>query len=170
DLVVADHASHFSKDALAAVIEAGGYRLLVCGNMVLGKEITALASPLAGVGSTAAQGSKNDGVAIARRNLAWLQQTLEEGRRLAIGSRPFGIFGTSIAGVWIGTALAGSIDFFVDEDENRVGRDYFGTPILAPAGVPAGATVFVCLEPKLAQTIAARHGRGSRDYVVPPPL
>src|SRR5262249_3191149 len=48
DLVVADHASHFSKDTLARVIRAAGYHVLACGNIVLGKEITALASPRAG--------------------------------------------------------------------------------------------------------------------------
>ncbi len=170
DLVVADHASHFSKATLARVIESAGYRLLACGNMVLGKEITALASPLSGAVSAALQNGNNNAAETARRNLSWLEQILDEGRALASASRPFGIFGTSIAGVWIGSALGESIDFFVDEDENRVGRDYFGAPILAPADVPAGATVFVCLEPKLAQTIAARHRDASRHYIAPPQL
>src|SRR5262249_49135086 len=171
DLVVADHASHFSKEVLAALIQAAGYRLIACGNTVLGKEITALAAPIPDARITAAQKRNNDdGTAIARRNLSWLEQTAQQARGLADASRPFGVFGTSIAGVWIGTALGESIDFFVDEDENRFGRDYFGTPILAPPAVPEGATVFVCLEPNLAKTIAARHGSASRPYIAPPPL
>jgi SAM-dependent methyltransferase len=169
DLVVADHASHFSKATLARVIEAAGFRLLACGNLVLGKEITALASPLPRA-AVAPPCSNINEAEMARRNISWLKQTMHQGRTLANSSKPFGIFGTSIAGVWIGTALGNSVDFFVDEDENRIGRDYFGAPILAPSGVPTGATVFVCLEPKLAEAIAARHSDTSRRYIAPPPL
>jgi hypothetical protein len=106
----------------------------------------------------------------ARRNLAWLDDVLQSGLRLARENRPFGVFGTSIAGVWIGSALGDGIQFYVDEDEVRIGRDYFGAPIVSPAGVPSGGTVFVCLEPKLAATIAARHAQADRRFVVPPPL
>ena len=59
----------------------------------------------------------------------------------------------------------GKIAFFVDEDEARIGRDYFGIPIIAPSQVPLGATVFVCLEPNLAQAIAARHAERTRKYI-----
>src|SRR5262249_33992606 len=38
DLVVADHASHFSKATLVAVVEAAGYDVLACGSLVVGKE------------------------------------------------------------------------------------------------------------------------------------
>jgi hypothetical protein len=75
------------------------------------------------------------------------------------------VFGTSIAGVWIASSIGKKITFFVDEDQARIGRDYFGIPIISPSEVPAGATVFVCLEPELAQTIAARHSDLSRRYV-----
>ena len=35
--------------------------------------------------------------------------------------------------------LEGKVDFFVDEDQNRIGRQLMGRPIVAPAQVPAGA-------------------------------
>ncbi len=163
DLVVADHASHFSKTSLARVVEAAGYEVLSCGNAVIGKEITLLARPLGAGGRKYPSGETAPD--LARRNLAWLEHTLDQAHALAKKDQAFGVFGTSIAGLWIGSALGNKIGFFVDEDQARIGRDYFGIPILAPSQVPAGATVFVCLEPKLAQTIAARHRERTRHYV-----
>jgi SAM-dependent methyltransferase len=170
DMVVADHASHFSKSTLAAVVKAAGYEVIACGNVVLDKEITLLARPLHDAHAVAPQPSCDGASEYARRNLAWLEDTIARGHSLAEQSRTFGIFGTSIAGVWIKAALGEHIDFFVDEDEVRVGRRYFGIPVLAPSSVPAGATVFVCLEPKLAQAIVARHSDSIRRYIATPPL
>jgi len=61
-------------------------------------------------------------------------------------------------------------DFYVDEDPARIGRDYFGIPILAPEDIPSGSTIFVCLEPKIAADIAARHSGAGRHFVVLPPV
>jgi SAM-dependent methyltransferase len=170
DLVVADHASHFSKATVVAVVEAAGYDVLACGNLVVGKEITLLARPLHKKSIGHLRESRAPASATAQRNLAWLGETLEQARRLAHDNRPFGIFGTSIASVWIGSTLGSSIEFYVDEDELRIGRKYFGAPIIAPADIPSGGIVFVCLEPKLAAAISARHQGPDRRFVVPPPL
>jgi len=167
DLVVADHASHFSKATLRAVVEAAGYDVIACGNVVIGKEITLLAKPIRGKPPQPLQRSNDTS---AGRNLAWLADTLTLGRQLARESRPYGVFGTSIAGVWIGSALDREIQFYVDEDQERVGRQYFGVPIIAPAAIPRGATVFICLEPQLASAIASRHAGPDRRLVIPPPL
>jgi 2-polyprenyl-3-methyl-5-hydroxy-6-metoxy-1,4-benzoquinol methylase len=170
DLFVADHASHFSKSMLAAAVEAAGYAVLVCGNLVIGKEITLLARPLHGKPTGWPRAPRAEATAMARRNLTWLDEILQRGRRIADESRPFGVFGTSIAGAWIGSALGSSIEFYVDEDEHRIGRKYFGAPIISPADIPPGGTVFICLEPKLAAAIATRHQGPGRSFVVPPQL
>jgi len=170
DMVVADHASHFSKATISAVVRAAGYEVIACGNLVVGKEITLLARPLHDAHPAGPELADQGAAPFARRNLAWLEETLNRGRALAGESRPFGIFGTSIAGIWIHSAIGSNVDFFVDEDDMRVGRKYFGVPILAPTSVPAGATVFVCLEPELSQAIAARHDDSTRRYVTSPAL
>ena len=170
DLVVADHASHFVKATIAAVVEAAGYELLSCGNHVVAKEITLLARPLPEDVAHCVNSGRSDAAEMARRRLAWLEQTLQYGRRLASEARPLGIFGTSIAGVWIAAGIDNKFDFYVDEDRARIGRDYFGVPILAPADIPSGSTIFVCLEPKLAADIAARYSGLGRHFVVPPPV
>jgi SAM-dependent methyltransferase len=170
DLVVADHASHFVGATIAAVVEAAGYELIACGNRIVGKEITVLARPLPDSAVRRLNSGRPDAVANAGRRIAWLEATLQCGRRLAGEARPLGIFGTSIAGVWIAAGLDNKFDFYVDEDRARIGRDYFGIPILSPADIPSGSTVFVCLEPKLAADIAARYSGPGRHFVVPPPV
>jgi SAM-dependent methyltransferase len=165
DLVVADHASHFSKTTLARVVEAGGYEVLSCGNLVIGKEITLLARPLPAHHAAHSQGQTAIDAGLAASNLSWLDETIDQAYALANENDAFGVFGTSIAGVWIGSTMGKKISFFVDEDEARIGRDYFGIPIIAPSQVPLGSTVFVCLEPNLAQAIAARHADHTRKYI-----
>jgi SAM-dependent methyltransferase len=170
DLVVADHSSHFSKVTLRAEVEAAGYEVLACGNLVVAKEITLLARAVSDQPSTHLRTAPPGATDMATRNLAWLDATLECGERLAHGTRPLGVFGTGIAGIWIGNVIGNSLDFYCDEDMARVGHDYFGVPIIAPSAIPAGATVFVCLEPNLAKAIADRHGLPDRYFVVPPPV
>ena len=170
DFVVADHSSHLAKTTLASIVEAAGYEVVACGNLVVGKEITLLARPLHSKPIGALRAAESDARTVAERNLAWLEATMQCGRKFAQEHRPFGVFGTSIAGVWIANALDYKIDFYVDEDEVRIGRDYFGAPIVAANAVPAGGTIFVCLEPKLAAAIIARHQSEGRRYLPPPPL
>jgi hypothetical protein len=57
--------------------------------------------------------------------------------RLSPGSRPFGIFGTSIAGTWLYGELGDRTSFFVDEDPARAGKAHLGVRIIAPPNVPA---------------------------------
>jgi 2-polyprenyl-3-methyl-5-hydroxy-6-metoxy-1,4-benzoquinol methylase len=168
DLVVADHASHFSKATMAAEVEAAGYQVLACGNLVVGKEITVVARPLQDRPATRQRKVQPGATDVARRNLAWLNETLKSGEKLAREKRPLGVFGTGIAGVWIGNVIRDHLDFYCDEDEARIGHDYLEIPIIGPADIPASATVFVCLEPKLAAAIAARLSTPDRHVVVPP--
>ena len=170
DLIVGDHSSHFFKVTLRAEVEAAGYEVLACGNLVVDKEITLLARPLHNQPVIRLRTAQLSATDIAKSNLAWLDATLECGERLAHGARPLGVFGTGIAGIWIGKVIANNLDFYCDEDEVRIGRDYFGVPIIAPSAIPVGATVFVCLEPRLAKAIATCHSLPDRHFVVPLPL
>jgi hypothetical protein len=55
-----------------------------------------------------------------KAHIAWLEGVLnaaKEGRK----RRRFGIFGTSIAAMWLFGEIGDDVDFFVDEDPNRLG-------------------------------------------------
>lgn len=164
DLVVADHLSHFSLDTLRYLASRAGLTAATATTSVLGKEITFIGrsgqTPLPRPAAAA-------GFRTARATVTWLQSVIDRARALS-KEGPFGIFGTSISGMWLYGALGGRIDFFVDEDKSRIGRDYEGKPIMAPRDAPAGSTVYVPLTPAVSTKVVARlAGHGAR--FVPPP-
>ncbi len=85
----------------------------------------------------------------------WLRSLVQAGEKAAAGGR-FGIFGTSIAGVWLYGQLGARVAFFVDEDPKRVGTQLFGVPIVAPQSAPAGSAVLLAFVP---QGAAAQAGQ-----------
>ncbi|HWA46102.1 MAG TPA: class I SAM-dependent methyltransferase [Hypericibacter adhaerens] len=164
DLLVADHLCHFSLDTLRYLASRAGLTAAVATTSVLGKEITYLGhsghQPLPKPGAPS-------GFRIAGATIAWLRTVIERARALSDRGQ-FGIFGTSISGMWLYGALEGRIDFFVDEDKSRIGGRYKGKPIFAPQDAPADSTVYVPLTPIVSEKVVARlEGLGAR--FVPPP-
>jgi SAM-dependent methyltransferase len=169
DLLVADHLMHFSRATLGYLAARAGLSVDVLRNDVLPKEITLLAKKGQ---PSAKQPDPAAGVRILNDNLVWLERVLASATAAAGEAASFGIFGTSISGMWLYGALADRVGFFLDEDQSRIGRSYQGRPILAPADRPAGATVYVPLAPAIAGQVVERHrdnGRGG-CFIGPPPL
>jgi len=166
DLVIADHASHFTPRTLDVLLAETGFERLTLSTEWVKKEISVLARttetpvgrPLADCAST-----------FLTHQLNWLENTLDHAHKAA-RSAPFGLFGTSIAAVWLTAALADQIDFYLDEDEERQGRYFFGKPVLHPEQAPHGSTVFVGLAPAIAAQIAERLRRLGLRTVLPPDL
>jgi 2-polyprenyl-3-methyl-5-hydroxy-6-metoxy-1,4-benzoquinol methylase len=77
-----------------------------------------------------------------------------------------GVFGTSIAGLWVGTALGESLTHWVDEDADRVGRTLWDRVIYAPATVPGEALVVLPYVPSIADGLLKRLVQGSNLVVV----
>ena len=103
---------------LAADVQAAGYEVLACGNLVIGKEITLLARPSPNEPAAPPRAAQPDAARLAKRNLAWLNATLQLGEQLAGETHPFGVFGTSIAGV--GSAMESEISTFTPTRTNCV--------------------------------------------------
>jgi SAM-dependent methyltransferase len=167
DLLIADHATHFTPASLEALLIRAGYAVVRMETEWVKKELSVLARPV-DAPPTPAQAAQPQG--LAQRHLGWLDATLEAARRAAEGAQGFGVFGTSIAATWLAGGLAPLIDFHVDEDASRQGRDFFGKPILPPSAVPPGATVFLALAPAVAEAIAARLAPLGIVAVKPPAL
>jgi hypothetical protein len=94
-------------------------------------------------------------IAKIEREVAWLARMLSEAREAAHASS-FGIFGTSVAATWLAADLENKVAFFVDEDPARQGRLHLGRPILAPAQVPPGSTVYLAFVPAISDAISRR--------------
>lgn len=154
-LLVADHCSHFSPGLLAGVVKAAGFEVQHATNQWVAKEISVAARP----GPNSDKGHtislpQSDSLKVFN---GWqqLHLILEKVEPLARHEN-FGLFGTAIAATWLDAQLNRAARFFVDEDSNRVGKTHLGRPIVSPADVPAGATIFVALPQPLAGNVAER--------------
>jgi SAM-dependent methyltransferase len=160
DLVVADHAMHFLRHDLARLLVRTGYDPGVIASDWVVKELSAVAHPAPdGVILKTADltGSRPDAARrFVQSQVRWLQAVLDDARTVATEAHDFGIFGSSIAAVWLFGHLRDEVSFFVDEDLSRRNAELFGHPILSPQDVPAGSTVFVPLIPRVAQAVVAR--------------
>jgi SAM-dependent methyltransferase len=169
DLLVADHMMHFSPTHLSHAARRAGLSTLVLRDDVLPKEITMLA--VRGGASTLPSCNPLPGLALIKQHVDWLSRVLEAARAAAMLSPPFGIFGTSISGMWLYGGLRDQVSFFIDEDRTRIGGSFDGRPILAPSDAPKGSSIFVPLVPSVAAGIAGRlNGTGGGQFVLPPPM
>ena len=150
DLLIADHMMHFSPVHLSYLAQRAGLKVSALHDDVLPKEITMLARQ--GEGHYARPNPERNS-AIVARHIDWLTRLLDVARETAAKASAFGIFGTSISGMWLYGALGEDVAFFVDEDKTRIGNSVNGKPILAPADVPDGAMVFLPLHPGAAANI-----------------
>jgi SAM-dependent methyltransferase len=160
DLLIADHATHFTPDVLTRVLRAAGFGIVSIATDWVAKEISAVARPdgVSAPLASRAVAQENDRLVAS---LTWLE-AVARGARSAAASGNFGVFGTSIAGVWLYGEVEGRVDFFLDEDRSRVGGQLFDRPILRPQDRPAG-NLFVALAPAVARDVASRlsaDGRG----------
>jgi len=108
-----------------------------------------------------------DTEACVRSHLHWLEMVSLEARKY-MSRKPFAVFGTSIAANWLLGAIGSeAVSFFVDEDPSRTGLKHWGKPILAPADIPDGATVFVPLAPAVGASVHARLANDRYTLLVP---
>lgn len=157
DILIADHLTHFSPDSLSFAANAGGYEVeLICSNWVK-KEISAVLrlKTLAPKLLKNDQLGKDSFLSLHKKNI-WLSRLVEKAGLGVAGGNSYGIFGTSIAATWIALELGGKIDFFVDEDPNRIGKIYLEKVILSPASIPKNSVVFLAMAPVVARHIAVR--------------
>jgi SAM-dependent methyltransferase len=160
DLLIADHATHFTPDVLTRVLRAAGFAVVSIATDWVAKEISVVARPDGASAPLASRSAAPQDDRLASC-LAWLD-SIARGARSAAASGNFGIFGTSIAGVWLYGEVEGRVDFFLDEDRNRAGAQLFERPILRPHDRPAG-NLFVALAPTVARDVVQRlnaDGRG----------
>jgi len=158
DLVVLDHCTHFDTATLGAVLTRGGFATRTLRGDVLGKEIIALSRP--GVGSLYGEPPyKLPLKAVAEKYLALCRSLAEQARRLRTECATLGVMGTSTAAAWIAGELGLQVDFYVDEDPQRIGKTLFERPIYSLADIPPGARLFIPMSAKTAQGIITRANR-----------
>jgi SAM-dependent methyltransferase len=167
DLLIADHCSHFSAVTLDRIVRSAGYKVGQLDATCVAKELSLLAEP---AGTEILTGkpmsvSSDDDARLAERHAEWLHQVLRQGHQM---SARVGIFGTSISGTWLASALGDRVHFFVDEDPNRIGRTHLGKPVYSPARAPADMDILMPMRPEVATVIAARLVPHQLKLAIPP--
>jgi hypothetical protein len=168
DLLVADHASHFSPATVREVVQTAGFEVIAAATDCVPKEQTILARRAAPFSSAAPITPSQDAFA-AGQAVAWLRAVAQAAGACTSAGR-FGLFGTSIAATWLAGELDNRIDFFVDEDPSRVGKSFLGRPIQHPDQVASGSHIFVGLPRPLAESVRQRLARAKVTYQLPPTL
>jgi hypothetical protein len=154
-------------------MERAGFETLECASSVVRRELTLIARPDSAAGPPSGVPPIPASDVLAEHDrltgmAAWLSQVLELGERPRQGG-VLAIFGTSIAGTFVGHHLGSRISFFVDEDASRVGSQHLGIPVLSPEEMRRDASLFIPLMPDIAAPIAKRIGASYGRCIVPPP-
>jgi hypothetical protein len=118
------------------------------------KEISLIAHP-SGFPAHETLATEADAARSTEQSLTWLGNVLTQARELAARGR-FGLFGTSIASMWLLGDLGDRVEFFVEEDPHRVGKTLLGRPVYRPGDVPKDAHVLVALAPHVAESVCRR--------------
>jgi len=163
DLAIADHCTHFTPETLKGVARRAGFEPVLLERGLVSKELTLLARLTSAPNPTC---KMTDSRKEALRALDWMTRTLRVAAE--IPPQELGIFGTSIAGVWLFNCLGRKAEFFVDEDQSRVGHPLFGLPVVSPSQLQSGQTVFLSFPPAIAKSIAARMADSPARLVLPP--
>jgi hypothetical protein len=164
DLIIADHCSHFDEDSIAYVVGEAGLGTELLSSTMLPKELVVVLSLDRSARLRVTSGAEAEARrASTKARCLFYFELLDAVRRMAKcctrQDRPFGIMGSSIAACWTMLELEGKAEFFVDEDQNRVGHMLMGRPILAPAQVCEGALVFIPMSVAVAEKIMERWKR-----------
>jgi len=155
ELLIADHATHYTPNTLANILQAAGYSIRAIHTDWILKEISAVAMA-ATTAPTTTVVNPDEELATAVDAVAFLDKVRTHAREIRSRAQAFGVFGTSIGGTWLYSELDGTIDFFVDEDPSRVGKRHLGVEIVSPSQVPPGSAIFMPLAERVARDVVKR--------------
>ena len=154
DLLIVDHATHFTRKTLSAVLARAGLQPIAQSDSVVSKELSTIARR-GPVIVESGEGDAMGALALVDAHIAWLSR-LRDVATAAAADGDIAVFGTAIAGTWLDGQLDHAPVLFVDEDPRRQGHLHFGRPIVAPGDVPKDLPIIVPLAPEIAPAVVGR--------------
>lgn len=152
DLVVGDHLSHYTKDTILVQLQMLG---IICERHFLDKELIVCANRKHNQRNLL-DVSTGESIVYGKRIVKYLLNL----RRHAVSelkkTKNFGVFGTAIAGTWLGCELAGEEFFFVDENPQNIGTMHLGKVVLHPKDIPDHSSVYLPFKKQVAESIKNR--------------
>lgn len=170
DLLIADHVSHFTRHDLSRLLGRAALGAHVIADDWVTKELSVVAGANASEVSLPPAASPQQVMARVAEQIAWLRNVIDGSREAAGQGRTFGLFGSSVAAMWLFGQMQDQVSFFVDEDPSREGATLLGRPIVTPDKIPDGSVVYVTLIPRVARAVAARLRRPAIQFCLPPEI
>ena len=144
DVLVADHLTHFTPETLKFLIEKTGFEVISLSDKILPKEITMIIKKAKKTRVPDIETKINLDDFITDQ-LDWLRDLTIKAEKYSSKIEKFGVFGTSISAMWIYGKIGKNINFFVDEDPTKVGKNIDDIIILHPNDVPNNSQILVPL-------------------------
>lgn len=154
DLIIADHATHFSVDTLCLVVELAGFEIIWKSDSWIPKEISLIAQKKSTIHYYSRIPNLNK-YGYVEKSINWLTDIRTKVKDMAV-TGPIGVFGSSIAATWVFGEIGEKIAFFVDEDPSRIGRRHLGIPIISPKDIPREFKIFFPMQHEIACEISKR--------------
>jgi 2-polyprenyl-3-methyl-5-hydroxy-6-metoxy-1,4-benzoquinol methylase len=167
---VADHSLHCFLAPLRDLIESAGFAVDQATNNWVAKELTVVARKSEEKSQPRPMRAVQDTERLVLPRVNWLINLSTRARALAAQTSKVGIFGTSIAATWLFAELGAKVDFFVDEDPNRIGRSHLDRPIIGVKEILPNSELFVPLPPFLARAVSARIAIPAERVHLPPEI
>ncbi|MEI6572491.1 MAG: class I SAM-dependent methyltransferase [Alphaproteobacteria bacterium] len=160
DIIIADHLNHFTPKQLAKLVGDSGCEILYISTDICPKEITIIARKKT-VDSSILKNMNINGSFVEEydivANIEWLNKIISQTKEITNRHNcELGIFGTTIGAAWMVNVLNNQVKFFIDEDENKIGKKLFGIPIKHPSEIKKGEAIYLPMKPSTAKAITSR--------------
>lgn len=167
DLTILDHCSHFTPESLKNLVNISGLKIFKFFNKLNPIEIFAVAKKIKNLKNL--KKIKKSPLKIQDlKNLSWPNDII----RAIINSKSknIGVFGLGTATFYLQAALKKKINFFVDEDQSKVGKQYYGKKIFSIKKIPNNSEIFIPVHnKKFANLIRKRISKINKSvrFIVP---
>jgi hypothetical protein len=129
--------------------------MIVASDSIVTKELTVLARKSDVKTSLKPKPDTEKEKLYASKVLNWLKDNSAFAAGIAERGN-FGIFGTSIGAGWLYGELDGNVDFFADEDTDRIGNTFLGKEIIGPEQAGKNSSIYIALPLSIAEKVYKR--------------
>ncbi len=153
---------------LKLLLRHAGFEILIAADDYVSKELTFLIRKSKNRSFNDKLLQQHSSYEKVRQSLVWLKKTTM--KALSVSEQGnLGLFGTSIAGAWLGGELGQVVKFFVDEDPSRIGNKFMGRKIYHLDDVLPDSYIFLAFPNIIANKIWERMRHCKAKFCLPPP-
>ena len=168
EILVADHLTHFEPSTLKKMVQKVGFKVKKVTNNWITKEISLLAIKDQNYNhNTNSQNIPTHDSKTITKQINWLKSVVIKGKSLS-KKKGFGLFGSSVASTWLANEIGENVNFFVDEDNHRIGKYHMNKIIKSPKNLSKENLVYIGLIPEIANKIFKKFNKLECKFELPP--